>query len=408
MKRASLIMFVLVSLLLMAAIAGPAMAQAEFACTDGSNVTITNGVEFTILQIRPGNYRVSVLGVDGFDPVLAVVDPATRSNLCSDDASGASRYGAVLPSTGTVSPSSMNAQVDFRNTSSGFMDISLAVGGFGGSTGEFILVIEEMQVTTTDNLGDPFQIVVSQNVIDSGVGVHAYAIHVAPALDPLLMVVDDNGDIVQLSSGPLYCDDASSASLCWRANASDAAVSLEGFGLTDGSGSVVADPFDAYLYLPVSVLSADAPIVTFVVSSYSDANRRQSTGEYVFAIHTGIGAAGGSGINTGTASGNIWNIAYGDSGSTQIDTDGGDTFVFDGRAGDIVTIAVNSTDFDPLIVVTDINGRELARDDDSGPGLNALITNLRIPANGQYLIVVTSFNGDVSVGATYDISLTGA
>ncbi len=191
MKRAGILLFVLVSLLLTAAIAAPAAAQAEFTCDDGSNVVITNGVEFD-LNIRPGDYRATVIGLNGFDPVLAIVEAATGSNLCNDDDGNAASYAADLPTTGVVAPSGLNAQMEFSNTGSDFLDVVLLVGGLNGTGGEFILLFEGMQVTTNDGEGDPFAINFSPNLVNSGVGIHAYAMHVEPSLDPLIKVVDEN------------------------------------------------------------------------------------------------------------------------------------------------------------------------------------------------------------------------
>lgn len=547
MKRASMLLFVLVSLLLVAAAAVPVAAQTSFTCTDGSNGVITNAVEFTVV-IPPGNFRATALGLNGLDTVLAIIDPDSGSHMCNDDEPDAARYAADLPSTGVVAPSSTNAQLDFSNTGTGAMAVTIMAGGLGGAAGEFILLIEGMQVTADDGQGDIFEVVTAQNVIDSGVGVHAYAIHVTPELDPLMAIIDENGDVITTNTGSVICDDSGDAQRCWRLNASDPVVSLEGATVTDGSGVVTADAFDPYIYAPSSILDATVPVISYLVTSYSSDTIPWSTGDYVFIFHTGVGqpgagttgkptavpqgqptpvphgnsgtttvadatpidctvtgtqldgdletflnvacpagctsgslwgtttytddsaictagihaglipASGGqfsvvvaagqdsytgstaNGItssswgawersirvepvvveggntpaaptatpsgNTNVADGTVWTISYGDSGTTQIDTAGGDTFIFDGTAGDVITIAANSTVFDPLIIVTDVNGRELARDDDSGPGFNALITNLRIPATGQYLIVITTLGGAVNVGAAYDISLT--
>jgi hypothetical protein len=81
--------------------------------------------------------------------------------------------------------------------------------------------------------------------------------------------------------------------------------------------------------------------------------------------------------------------------------------VLQASARDVVTIAVNSDDFDPLVIVTDANGRELSRDDDSGDGFNALVSSLRIPNDGDYIILVTSFSGAVDPGTPYTIEVTG-
>lgn len=569
MKRAGALFFMLISLLLITAVAAPVAAQSAFTCTDGSNLTITNAVEFT-MGVPQGGYRVTALGLNGFDTVLAITDPSTGDHLCNDDEPGAASYAADLPSTGAIAPLSTNAQLDFSNGGTGFLAITILAGGLNGATGEFALLIEGMQVTTDDGAGDLYDITTTQNLIDSGVGVHAYMIHATPGLDPLLAIVDENSNVITTDSGPVICDDSGNAQSCWRMNASDPAVSLEGATLTDGSGVITANASDSYIYVPTEALDAALPVITYLATSYSDSTHPQTTGSYVFVFHTGIGQQGGAvrptsvpgglatatpggsgslstpvphgqststpvphgqptstpsgttvidatpidctvngtqfdgdlesylnvecpagctsgslwgtttytddssictagihaglipasggqfavviaagqdsyegstangitssgwgawtrsirvepviveGANTpvaptGTPGGNantdetIWAITYGDSGNTQVDTVGGDTFVFDGRVGDIVTIAVNSTAFDPLIIVTDVNGRELARDDDSGPGFNALISNLRIPADGQYLIKVTSLSGAVNLGAAYDISLT--
>lgn len=120
------------------------------------------------------------------------------------------------------------------------------------------------------------------------------------------------------------------------------------------------------------------------------------------------GSTGSTGSN-GTTSTDVTlqAIAYGDTVNAQIGSVAGDAYSFNASARDVVTIAVNSEDFDPLIIVTDTNGRELSRDDDSGDGFNALVSNLRIPNDGEYIIVVTSFSGTLDPGTAYAIELSG-
>lgn len=48
---------------------------------------------------------------------------------------------------------------------------------------------------------------------------------------------------------------------------------------------------------------------------------------------------------------------------------------------------------DPLLLLHDSRGRELAGDDDGGGGKNALIEDFRLPADGLYTIVATRFEG---------------
>jgi hypothetical protein len=62
--------------------------------------------------------------------------------------------------------------------------------------------------------------------------------------------------------------------------------------------------------------------------------------------------------------------------------------------GRTVQIDLTSDDFDAYLRVLDSNDRELARDDDSGGGLNARII-FPIPKDDTYKIVATTFDGQV-------------
>jgi hypothetical protein len=65
------------------------------------------------------------------------------------------------------------------------------------------------------------------------------------------------------------------------------------------------------------------------------------------------------------------------------------TWHFAAAAGQPVVIEMIAS-FDALVVLEDAQGRELARDDDSGDGLNARLT-YTLPATGEYRAVATSF-----------------
>lgn len=87
-----------------------------------------------------------------------------------------------------------------------------------------------------------------------------------------------------------------------------------------------------------------------------------------------------------------------------------DSYLFEGRAGDVVTIALASEDFDPLIILLAPDGDELTRDDDSGDGLNALIAEFELPESGVYTILAGSFNNDANgtpLTGSYMLSLEG-
>jgi len=66
-----------------------------------------------------------------------------------------------------------------------------------------------------------------------------------------------------------------------------------------------------------------------------------------------------------------------------------------GQAGEVITFDVMSTEFDAYAVIQDMNGHVLARDDDSGGGLNARIV-FTLPATGNYRLIANTQR----VGAT--------
>jgi S1-C subfamily serine protease len=72
-----------------------------------------------------------------------------------------------------------------------------------------------------------------------------------------------------------------------------------------------------------------------------------------------------------------------------------DAYVYNGRAGEQITVSLDSDDFDAWLVVDDPSGPMREHDDDSGGDLNSELT-VTLPHNGQYLIVANS----VAEGAT--------
>lgn len=87
------------------------------------------------------------------------------------------------------------------------------------------------------------------------------------------------------------------------------------------------------------------------------------------------------------------------------------SYTFTGAAGDVVTIALDSADFDPKVILIGPNGTTLAEDDDSGPDLNALIREFTLPSDGEYTIVVDGFRGaagDRQLLGAFSLSLGGS
>jgi tetratricopeptide (TPR) repeat protein len=79
-------------------------------------------------------------------------------------------------------------------------------------------------------------------------------------------------------------------------------------------------------------------------------------------------------------------------------------FHFKAKAGQLLSAIATprSGDVDPLMVLTDASGHALIGDDDSGGNNGALITDYPIPADGDYLLVVShslgGFTGQMAVG----------
>ncbi len=81
-----------------------------------------------------------------------------------------------------------------------------------------------------------------------------------------------------------------------------------------------------------------------------------------------------------------------------------DRVTFSGAAGDEVLIELSSTAFDPYVIVIDANENVIAQEDDSpGAGLGVRLT-VRLPAAGQYTIIVTS--AYVGEAGGYSLSLS--
>lgn len=245
----------------------------EVTCPNGQE--ITNGVEF-IVNMRPGfTYTATALGIDGFDPVLAVMDRG-QVRGCSDDSQDAGEYTANLPTTGAIPASFLNSQLPFSHNYSGFEDVSLIVGDFSGSNGEFLLIIEGMSVTARDGAGDPFKIQITENITNSTTDISAYMMATNDQLDTLMQVVDADGDVV------FSCDDAGT-SLC-EENTSD--LSSSTISRTLGRETPPRN-LNSMLTLPTAGAVLDftgGVYIDFLMTSF----RQTSTGDYLVAFHVGV------------------------------------------------------------------------------------------------------------------------
>lgn len=262
------------------AAAGGTFPGAYALCRNG--LEITNGFEITITQMRPGfEYTATVLGINNFDPILAVQSTGSSGDaLCSDDDNSAATYSVRLPTTGNVGSSTFNSQVRFTNTTSGFLDVSFIVGGYNGAPGEFVLILEGMAATPADGLGDPFTLNLTPNITNSGGLAAVYMIGTERQLDPLMYILGDGGQPLTDSSGvPYLCDDGGNPNACWGES-----YSLEGSAVVRQGATYAGDASDAMLLLTMSPQEQTLP-VTYIMTSY----QQSSTGRYLLAFHVTIG-----------------------------------------------------------------------------------------------------------------------
>lgn len=68
-------------------------------------------------------------------------------------------------------------------------------------------------------------------------------------------------------------------------------------------------------------------------------------------------------------------------------------YTFEGQAGQVVTITLESDDFDPVLFLQTATGEEIAFNDDYGGTLNSRIV-AELPADGTYRVVARSYAGN--------------
>jgi hypothetical protein len=283
---------IIVLLALLSAVAVQAQPSGmSVTCDNGAR--FDNGVEIIVNQMRSGfNYTATAVGLNGFDPVLAVLDES-GNGLCSDDTSSAARYSANLPTTGRVNASGLSAQVTFAQTSGqAFHDVSLVVGGFNNASGEFLLILEGMAVTSADGAGDPFSVNVTPGMVASGVPLTAYMLtRGTSGVDPLMFLADGDRVAVDTRGVEIICDDAGTTS-CWGSS-----TALDNYNVTINTGTLPGWQYDAMLSLSLDGLqlntNTNQNYYTFYMTSYQG----RTEGQYLVVFHIGTAPVGSGGNN---------------------------------------------------------------------------------------------------------------
>ena len=417
------LLFVLMFLLL---IVVPTSAQDDGTITVNcdTGVSFSNGTEFVVVQMRPGfSYTATAIGLNGFDPILAVLDDTGRG-LCVDDSSEAADFGVNLPTTGRVNASDTSSQIVFSQTRSEMANVSLVVGGYNSEPGEFVLLLEGMAATTADGVGDPFQVRLSDPLVNSGVALSTYMIGVVDSVDPHMFIADSNMDpFVDGGGQAVQCDDAGTNS-CWGES-------------TNLRGSVVSrtrgresrtDNLDAMLSLPLSDFAgmdfSEGSYLTYVMTRAT-----QGTGDYVIAFHAATGGDGQAAVveaptpEPTVSRGSQWDSKTDPATSGNPDLVGGVTVtcedggeftngveftVIQMRSGFTYTAtAIGIGDFDPILAVLDEDRRGLCNDDseDAARFFADLPSTGLVNGNGRSAQV--SFSQTASVMADVSIVVGG-
>lgn len=388
-----------------------AQTPSGYSVTCDNGASFDNGVEIVVNQMRSGfNYTATAVGLNGFDPVLAVLDTNSGQGLCSDDESRASRYAASLPSSGRVPASNLSSQVTFsQNSSTTFADISLVVGGFGNTSGEFLLILEGMAVTPGDGIGDVFSINVTPGIVASGVPLSLYMMARGDGrVDTYISEIDSNGNTVTDNGGnAIACDDAGNSSLCWGNS-----VNLSNSSVTINTGTLPGWDYDSMLSFNMDNFglssNRDENYLHFAMSSSPSVTTQ---GQYLLVFHVGqtdavpvnnngAGNNNSSGNSGGTESGGATNSNTNNTNTNQqnsssssaagmsVTCDDGTSFnngieviLYGLPTGLAYTVtAVGIDGFDPVLAVLEAETGEGACNDDS---TNAAGYGGNLPTSGD-------------------------
>jgi hypothetical protein len=242
----------------------------------GEDVIIRNGVDIQFQNVDLTQHTVTTLSIGGYDPVMAVFNQQQNGG-CNDDSTNTAGYMVDLPTTGVVSPSNLNSQMTFDNGSL----MRVVIGEFDDLDGEVILMVEGL---TFDGSPDRVDVTVTNDMVQAGIPLTAYAIEKMPGLDLSLAVVDDNGvPLLDERSQSVECDDAGDNSLCWGAHVSLIESIINISNRVETSGTAISP----MLSIPLSAQDVGT-IVPFQIKQSAEPTQ-SLTGEYIFLLHYGVG-----------------------------------------------------------------------------------------------------------------------
>ncbi|MBN8639137.1 MAG: hypothetical protein J0M07_27720, partial [Anaerolineae bacterium] len=228
----------------------PAFQEVTFLCEDQEVITLAT-VSF---RAEPGDmtsYRITVVGEDGFAPVIRFLSSEQATDECllprPED-----RVQAVLslPDGTQVPTSPTNANqlvVSPNNTDLG--EMTMIIGGVDGSSGQYIALLEGLNLQPASDT-DVFNVRLGPLPAQSTT-LTAYMLQVYDRLDPVVMLDEQQ------------CDDAGGRGCEQVAPVTGTGIRFETYG------NIVGDRFDA------GALITDSEPHTLILSSF--ANRTQGS-----------------------------------------------------------------------------------------------------------------------------------
>ena len=122
---------------------------------------------------------------------------------------------------------------------------------------------------------------------------------------------------------------------------------------------------------------------------------RESGGNYTLRLD-GVGGGGSTSTPvTPPSSSGGRTLTMGGTASGNLVAGNRDSWSFQASSGQTLTISMNG-EFDGVMDLLGPNGAQLTSDDDSGGGMNPLISGFRAPSSGTYTVVVRAFSSSAS------------
>jgi hypothetical protein len=188
--------------------------------------------------------------------------------------------------------------------------------------------------------------------------------------------------------------------------------------LQNPAGDVVAEDDDSAgrLNSQIDITLPESGVYTIIATSLREF---RSNGEFIATGDFTLSLESSSGGIVATATPTQFSgdlpahaIAIGGSVNGSLSFDNPEEeYSFSASAGDVVTITLESLDFDSYLFLYDSSGFELQYDDDSAGNLNSRVGPYEIPADGDYTIRASSFgyvNNSESESGSYTLTLSAA